>query len=104
MQRGEVWLSDQPPPAGRRPVLLVGRDSSYQQRELVLVAMITTRPRGVRAEVHIGPAEGLSHPSVANLDTISSMPRARLLHRLGSLAPTRIEEVNTALRWALDLD
>ena len=38
MRRGEVWWADLPPPAGRRPVLLLSRNEAYAVRQLVTVA------------------------------------------------------------------
>lgn len=51
MKRGEVWWADLPPPAGRRPVVLLSRDEAYAIRALVIVAPVTTRVRSIPAEV-----------------------------------------------------
>lgn len=66
--------------------------------------MVTTRPRSLRAEVELGPAEGLNRPSVANMETLSTIPKRQFIRRIGSLSPTRMGEVDAALRWAFDLD
>ncbi len=51
MKRGEIWWAELAPPAGRRPVLLLSRNEAYAVRELVMVAPLTTRIRGIPSEV-----------------------------------------------------
>ncbi|HLE81962.1 MAG TPA: type II toxin-antitoxin system PemK/MazF family toxin, partial [Dehalococcoidia bacterium] len=85
MRRGEVWWADLGPPVGRRPVLLLSRDEAYAVRSLVIVAPVTTRIRGIRSEVRLGPEEGIPKASVANLDTITTIARSSLTERLAVL-------------------
>lgn len=40
MRRGEVWWADLLPPAGRRPVLIITRDSAITVRDTVTVVPI----------------------------------------------------------------
>ena len=75
MRRGDVWWADLPAPAGRRPVVLLSRNEAYAVRELVTVAPVTTRARNIPTEVRLGPAQGLPKACVANLDTITTIPR-----------------------------
>jgi mRNA interferase MazF len=81
MRRGEVWWAELPPPAGRRPVVLLSRDEAYSVRELVTIAPVTSRIRGIPTEVRLGPEDGLPKPCVINLDTITTIPGERC--RLG---------------------
>jgi mRNA interferase MazF len=104
MRRGEVWWADLPAPAGRRPVLLVSRDEAYTVRLFVTVAPVTTRVRGIPAEVALGPAEGLPRPCAANLDSLQTVPKAQLARRLTLLPAKKLAEVDEALRFALDLE
>lgn len=88
MRRGEVWWTDLPPPAGRRPVVLLSRNEAYAVRELVTVAPITTRARRIPTEVPLGPAEGLPKACVVNLDTIKlHWPVAGREARRGGASP-----------------
>ncbi|MQA00622.1 MAG: hypothetical protein GEU80_15040 [Dehalococcoidia bacterium] len=103
MKRGDVWWSDQPPPVGRRPFLLIARDSSYGQRGLVIVAHITTRVRGLRAEVRLTTADGMPRDCVANLDTINTIPQAELTSYIATLDVERMAEVDDALHYSLGL-
>lgn len=104
MRRGEVWWADLPPPAGRRPVVLLSRDEAYAVRELVTIAPVTTRVRGLAVEVPLGPREGLPRPCAANLDTITTIPKVTLAERVTSLPPAKQRAMDAAIRFALGLD
>ena len=103
MKRGEIWWAELPAPARRRPVLLVSRDEAYTIRSLVIIAPITTRIRGIASEVPLGPNDGLPRVCAANFDTITTIPKARLLERLTSLSPQKLKAVENALHFALGL-
>ncbi len=103
MRRGEVWWAELPPPAGRRPVVLLSRNEAYAVRELVTVAPVTTRIRRIPTEVQLGPAEGLPKPCVVNLDTITTIPKATLKGRLTGLGAEKVAAVDRALGFALGL-
>ena len=70
MKRGEVWWAEVGPPAGRRPVLLLSRNEAYAVRELVMVAPLTTRIRGIPSEVSLGDEDGVPRP-VSSIWTLS---------------------------------
>ena len=103
MRRGEVWWAELPDPAGRRPVVLLSRNEAYVVRELVTVAPITRRVRGIPSEVALTPADGLPVRCAANLDTITTIPKRVLTTRIAALAPARVAAVDRALRFALGL-
>jgi mRNA interferase MazF len=84
--------------------VLVSRDRAYAVRDFVMVAPVTSRGRGIPSEVPLGPDDGLSRPSVANLDSLVTVPRASLRRRLAMLSPAKIVAVDAALRFALGLD
>jgi mRNA interferase MazF len=104
LRRGDIWLADHPAPRGRRPVLLVARNSAYEQRDLVIVAFVTTRSRGLPAEVPLGASEGIERQSVANLEVLDTIPKAWLIRHVGALPPDRIPELDAALRYALGIE
>jgi len=104
MKRGEVWWADLAAPAGRRPVVLLSRDEAYGVRELVTVAPVTTRIRGIPVEVPLGKRDGLPRACVANLDTITTIPRADLARRISALRPEKLREVEDAILFALGMD
>lgn len=101
MRQYEIWWASLPPPVGRRPVLLLSRDSAYALLNKVIVVEVTSTIRSIPVEVRLGPREGLSRPSVANLDNVHVVARSDLVSRIGSLASTRILELKRALGHAL---
>lgn len=103
MKRGEVWWADLAPPLGRRPVALVSRDEAYRIRDWITVAPVTTRIRGIRVEVELGPEEGLPRRSVANCDSLITIPKAALKTRITLLDAPKIQALNEAIKFALDL-
>jgi mRNA interferase MazF len=103
MRRGEIWWAALPPPARRRPVVLLSRDDAYAVREMVTIAPITTRIRRIPSEVLLGRAEGLPRRCVANLDSITTIPKRMLVQRVAPLDPARLAAVDRALRFALGL-
>ncbi len=104
MRHGEIWWADLPPPAGRRPVLLLSRDEAYAVRELVTVAPVTTRIRRIPVEVSVGREEGLRRRSVVNLDVINTIPKAVLRDRISALRPEKLVAVHAAIRFALAME
>ena len=103
MRRGEVWWAELQAPAGRRPVVLLSRNEAYAVRELVTIAPLTTRVRRIPTEVALGPADGLPKPCVADLDTITTIPKRTLTARIARLTPQKRAAVDAALKFALGL-
>jgi mRNA interferase MazF len=103
MRRGEVWWAHLPAPAGRRPVVLLSRNEAYAIRQLVTVAPVTTRSRRIPTEVPLGKAEGLAKRCVANLDTITTIPKAALGDHISTLEPGKLAVLDRALKFALGL-
>jgi mRNA interferase MazF len=103
VKRGEIWWANLPALAGRRPVVLVSRNEAYRIRALVTIAPVTTRVRGIPVEVQLGPREGLSRPCAVNCDSLATIPRNWLQSRLVALNPAKVQEINKAIKFALDL-
>ena len=103
MRRGEVWWANLPEPIGRRPVVLLSRDEAYRVRSAVTVAELTTTIRNIPVEVPLGPEDGLPKKCVANLDTILTIRKSLLENKAATLSQEKIEQVNDAIRFALDL-
>lgn len=103
MRRGEIWWAELPAPVGRRPVVLLSRNEAYAVRGLVIVAPITSRIRRIPTEVALGRADGLPRRCVANLDTVTTIPKRALTKRLTSLAPEKLAAVERALCFAVGL-
>ncbi len=102
MRQYEVWWANLPPPVGRRPVLLLSRDSAYSILNKVIVVEVTSTVRGIPVELRLGSREGLSRRSVANLDNLHVVARRDLASRIGTLPASRVGEVKRALGYVLD--
>lgn len=103
LRRAEVWWAELPPPVGPRPVVILTRDAVVNSIGSVVIALVTRTRRGLDSEVALGRGEGLPRRCVVNLDNLLTVPRQRLTRLMGSLARERIEELNRAIRFALDL-
>ncbi len=104
MKRGEVWWVDMPAPAGRRPAVLLSRDSAYRVRAAVTVAPVTRTMRNIPVEVLLDQSDGMPVRCVVNLDDITTLPKALVKQRITALTPEKIQKIDEAIRFALDLD
>jgi mRNA interferase MazF len=103
MRKGEVWWAELPLPIGRRPVVLLSRDEAYAVRNAVTVAEVTSTIRGIPVEVELGPEDGLPKKCVVNLDTIVTIRKDLLIERLAILRDEKIEQINSAIKFALSI-
>jgi len=85
-------------------VVLLSRNEAYSVRSLVIVAPVTTRIRGISSEVLLGTADGMPQECVANLDTITTIPRECLRSRLTALNSRKIKEIEAAIHFALGME
>ena len=102
LKQYEIRWANLPLPIGRRPVLLLTRTPAYAYLAKVIVAEVTTTVRGIPQEVRLGRREGLGRPSVANVDNVHVVAKARIGNLLGTLSEERHREVKRALGYALD--
>lgn len=103
MRRGELWWAELPAPVGARPVVILTRDAVLHTIQGVVVGLVTRTVRGLPTEVELGRRQGLSVRCVANLDNILTVPRPRLTRRLGACDADKLDELNQAIKVALDL-
>ncbi len=108
--RGEVWLCQLDPTlgheqAGRRPVAVMSADQFNRgPSELVVVVPLTTRDRGIPLHVGVRPPEGgVAHESFLMPEMIRSVSQQRLVHRLGSLGPGTLADLEDRIRVLLVL-
>jgi mRNA interferase MazF len=104
VRRGEIYIATLPEPVGRRPVLLVTRTAAVAVRSAVTVAPVTRTIRGIASEVLLGRPHGLRARSVANCDSLQTIPRSSL-HRkpIGALTVGELPQLDRALRFALGI-
>jgi mRNA interferase MazF len=84
-------------------VTLLSRDDAYEVRQLVTVAPVTTRVRGIPVEVPLGPKDGMPRDCVVKLDTVTTIPKDALKERLTVVSRAKMTAVEAALRFALGL-
>ncbi len=104
MKQYDIWWAVLSGPAGRRPVLLLSRDSAYEYLNKFAVVEITTHIRNIAVEVPLGRSEGMPSRCVANFDNLRTIPRDVLQRRAGSVSPKRYAEIKRALGRALAWD
>ncbi|HCB02813.1 MAG TPA: type II toxin-antitoxin system PemK/MazF family toxin [Nocardioides sp.] len=100
--RGEVWWCELPE-IGRRPVVVLSRDSVIPRHRRALVAPCTTTVRGLVSEVVLEPDQDpVPRRCAVNLDSVESASVAVLVERLGRLGDSRMREICAALAVAVD--
>ena len=104
VERGDIIWADLGPLAGRRPVCVLTRDAAIAVLTAVTCAPITRTIRGIRSEVEVGPAQGLSEQSVITCDNLIAIPTTLLdAERVGKLDLESRIRLDQALRYALDI-
>jgi mRNA interferase MazF len=101
VKQGDIWWVDLPDEKSR-PYLVLTRERAIPVLHSVLVAPITTRVRGLAAELPVSRLEGMSTDSVANFDNVKTIRKTYLTRRLGELGAGRWPEVCAAMRAAID--
>jgi mRNA interferase MazF len=115
MRRGEVHWADLVPRSrsgqtGRRPVIVVSHDGFNQTagwRSIIVVPISTAKSRGrggpTVIEISAG-AGGLAKTSFAICHQATTLDRAKLTRRVGTLPAEVLHQVQMGLKAALDLD
>ena len=100
--RGEVWLVDLGLAAKIRPCLVLSVPASGpNDRVLVTLVAHTTSPRRTDYEVAV-PVRFLK-PGAFDAQNLVTIPRAKLVRRLGTLSSEQLAEVENAVRRWLGL-
>ena len=84
--------------------MLLSRNEAYGVRSLVIVAPVTTRIRHIPSEVPLGIDDGMPQECVANLDTITTIPKVCLQNRLTILNAKKMKEVEAAIYFGLGIE
>lgn len=115
MKRGEIYWADVTPRSGseqkgRRPVIVVSHDGFNQAagwRSIIVVPISTSAVQARRGPTAIEipkGAGGLKKASVALCHQVTTLDRAKLTQRLGTLPRDWLKRVATGLKAALDSD
>jgi mRNA interferase MazF len=97
--RGEVWWAELPD-AGRRPYLVLTRQSAITALHSVLAAPATRTVRQIPTEVGLDRADGMPDECALSLDNLTVMPKEFFRERITRLSVERMNEVCRALTLA----
>lgn len=106
MKRGDLYRVAHPgrDPKKFRVFVVVSRQAVIDSRfSTVICAPIYTVHNGLASQAAVGVDEGLKHESSIHCDELVSLPKSTLTNYVGMLPPRKAEELNQALRVALDL-
>ena len=115
MKRGDVYWADLVPRSGseqtgRRPVVVVSHDGFNQTpgwRSIIVVPLSTSPSQSNRGPTVIelsGGTAGLPQTSFAVCHQVTTLERAKLTQRVGSLPTGPLREVEEGLKAAMELD
>ena len=99
-EHGELWEARVDK---GRPVVIVSRDDLRGQRARATVAHVTSHLRDAPTSVLVDHRDGLLQLSAVNCDELQTIPKTALLRRIGRLSIAKIEALDDALRFALQL-
>ena len=106
VHRGQVWWTEIPR-VGERPTLVVSADTLNRSLSEVTLARVTAleRDRGLPTFVALDPNDvpELPERSYVLCHNVYTLPKEQLRRHAGALSPSRLVEVEDALRFALDL-
>jgi mRNA interferase MazF len=107
VKRGELYRVAHPlakDPKRHRVFVIVSRQVVIDSRfSTAICAPIYSVHDGLSTQVLVGADEGLKHDSSIHCDELVSLSKSALTQYVGMLSPTKMDELNRALRIALDI-
>ena len=108
MKRGDlyrVYKGNRLDPKDFRTFVIVSRQVVIDSLFSTLTcAPVYTRWDEISTQVPIGTESGLKHNSAIHCDELISLPKSLLTNYIGSLSEQQIEELNQALKIALEIE
>lgn len=108
MRRGELYKVERATkrdPKAYRIYVVVSRQKFIETvYDSVVCAPVYSNFNDLTTEVSVGIDEGLKHESSIRCDELTSLPKFVLTNFVGSLSPQKLDELNDALKAALELD
>jgi mRNA interferase MazF len=107
VKRGELYRIYKPnsrDPKRFRVFVIVSRQEVIDSNFSTVVCVpVYTNCTGLKSQVNVGIEEGLKHESCIFCDEIVSFPKSMLTNYIGSLSDKKLNELNEALKIALDI-
>jgi len=107
MRRGDLYRVHRPrgdDPKRHRVYVIVSRQELIDSKfPTVTCAPVFSNGQELATQVAIDTSEGLKHPSWIMCDNLMSVRKRELTQYIGSLSSAKCQELNEALKWALDL-
>ena len=108
MKRGDLFRIRRPGshnPSKSHVFVVVSRKVLLDSRfSTAICAPVYTMSHGLSTQVRVGIKEGLKHDSSIHCDELVSIPKFMLTDFVGSLGAAKVEQLNKALKNALQLD
>jgi mRNA interferase MazF len=108
VKRGGIYRIKRPTkqdPKRFRAYVIVSRQALIETvYETVICAPVYTNRNGLPTEVYVGIEEGLKHESCIRCDELISIHKSKLTDFIGSVSPQKIQELNQALKVALEIE
>jgi mRNA interferase MazF len=115
MTRGEIYWADLVPRSaseqtGRRPMIVVSHDGFNRTtgwKSIIVVPISTSASQARRGPTVVelaGASTGLPKTSFAVCHQVTTLDRAKLTRKTGTLPPEFLLSVEEALKAAMDLD
>jgi mRNA interferase MazF len=106
--RGEIYRTqDRVPERGGKPGFYVVVSRAFIARNAdvstVVCAPVYSEVLGLETEVVLGPADGLPRVSAVRCDFLTLMFKRRLTEFVATLTSAKVEALDRALAFALDL-
>jgi mRNA interferase MazF len=107
VKRGELYRVSHPSsrdPKKSRVFVVVSRQAVIDSRfSTVICAPVYSVHHGLSTQVPVGAEEGLKHDSSIHCDELVSLPKSMLTNYIGMLSAQRTQQLDFALRIALDI-
>jgi len=99
VNRGEIWWVEDPD-VGRRPHLVLTRQTAIPVLNAYVAVPATRTIRGIPTEVRLGKEDGMPEDCALSLDNVTAIPKGFFVDRITRLGPGRLAEVCSALAVA----
>jgi mRNA interferase MazF len=96
VKRGEIWWVERPD-TGRRPHLILTRDTAVPVLSHVLAVPATRRIRGIPTEVELDADDGMPERCALSLDSLRVVRKAYFVNRICTLGAEPMSRVCRAL-------